>query len=503
MIKLTATDTFIIAEEGESPRTISGVAVPWNTEATVSDGTRVMFERGSLATSGKNPKLLKYHDDTAPVGIVTGRVDSEKGMLFTARISATSEGNDMLELIKDGAVDAVSVGVNPVDYSFNDQGVMVISRGDWVELSLVTAPAFRGATITEVAATEAKPTEELQPMTDKIETAAAVAEVPAAAPAAPVWAAAKKEFKLPSAAEYMSKVLRGGAEAQQFFANIKAAAPDVVTTDTPGILPEPIVGPVYNNFRGLRPVVDAIGVKAMPGGGKVFRRPEVTTHTTIGASNGENANLDSGTFVVSNNNVTKEVYGGYVRLSEEDMDWTEPEVLGLLLDDMARIYANETDNVAADNLVTGATQTTSFSSPMTDPSNWAAWMYDASSAILTGSNGNLPTHLFLSPDQWAALGKLSDDANRPLFPQVGPMNAFGTLQPGGTAGNAFGLVVVVDRNFASGTIIIGDPSGYEIFEQQKGAIQVEAADGSLSRYIKFRGYFATLMIDAQKFRKAV
>jgi hypothetical protein len=83
------------------------------------------------------------------------------------------------------------------------------------------------------------------------------------------------------------------------------------------------------------------------------------------------------------------------------------------------------------------------------------------------------------------------------------MNAFGTLQPGGTTGNAFGLTVVVDRNFASGTIIIGDPSGFEIFEQQKGAIQVEAADGSLSRYIKFRGYFATLMIDAQKFRKAV
>ncbi|NBW18531.1 MAG: hypothetical protein EBR82_62220, partial [Caulobacteraceae bacterium] len=371
MIKLTATDTFIIAEEGETPRTISGVAVPWNTEATVSDGTRVKFERGSLATNGKNPKLLKYHDDTKPVGVVTGRVDSEKGMLFTARISATSEGNDMLELIKDGAVDAVSVGVNPIEFSYDDQGTMVISRGDWVELSLVTAPAFRGATITEVAATESKPTEELQPMTDKIETAAAVAEVPAAAPTQPVWAAAKKEFKLPSAADYISKVLRGGAEAQQFFANIKAAAPDVVTTDTPGILPEPIVGPVYNNFRGLRPVVDAIGVKAMPGGGKVFRRPEVTTHTTIGASNGENAALDSGTFVVSNNNVTKEVYGGYVRLSEEDMDWTEPAVLGLLLDDMARIYANETDNVAADNLRSGATQTTAFTSPMTDPANWA------------------------------------------------------------------------------------------------------------------------------------
>ena len=502
MIKLTATDTFIIAEEGESPRTISGVAVPWNTEATVSDGTRVMFERGSLATSGKNPKLLKYHDDTAPVGIVTGRVDSEKGMLFTARISATSEGNDMLELIKDGAVDAVSVGVNPVDYSFNDQGVMVISRGDWVELSLVTAPAFRGATITEVAATEAKPTEELQPMTDKIETAAAVAEVPAAAPAAPVWAAAKKEFKLPSAAEYMSKVLRGGAEAQQFFANIKAAAPDVVTTDTPGILPEPIVGPVYNNFRGLRPVVDAIGVKAMPGGGKVFRRPEVTTHTTIGASNGENANLDQGTFVVSNNNVTKGVYGGYVRLSEEDMDWTEPEVLGLLLDDMARIYANETDNVAADNLLSGTSQSEPITSRIV-PGDWVSAIYNAASTILTNSNGNLPTHLFLSPNNWAYLGKLVDDADRPLFPNIGPMNAFGAVSPGSAVGNAFGLSVVVDRNFAADTAIVGHPDGFEIFEQQKGAIQVEAADGSLSRYIKFRGYFATLMIDATKFVKLI
>ena len=504
MIKLTATDTFIIAEEGESPRTISGVAVPWGVEATVSDGTRVKFERGSLPVNGRKPKLLKYHDDTQPVGIVTSRLDTEKGMMFTARISATSEGNDMLELIKDEAVDAVSVGVNPVDFSYDDQGVMVISRGDWVELSLVTAPAFKGATITEVAATQGKSDEqELQPMTEKIETAAAVAEVPAAAPSAPLFAQAKKEFKLPSAAEYISKILRGGAEAQQFIANIKAAAPDVVTTDTPGILPEQILQPVYNNFRGLRPVVDAIGVRAMPGGGKVFRRPVVTTHTTIGVSNGENQPLDSGTFVVSNENVTKAVYGGYVKLSEEDMDWTEPAVLGLLLDDMARIYANETDNVAADNLVTGATVTTAFTSPMTDPANWALWMYTAASSILSTSNGNLPTHLFLSPDQWSALGRLSDDASRPLFPQVGPMNAFGNLQPGQAAGNAFGLTVVVDRNFASGTIIIGDPSGFEIFEQPKGAVQVEATDGSLSRIIKFRGYFATLMIDAQKFRKAV
>ena len=500
MIRLTAENTFVLAEDGESPRTISGVAVPWNTEATVSDGTRVRFERGALPVTGKKPKLLKYHDSEQPVGVVTGRLDSEEGMLFTARISATSEGNDMLELIKDEAVDSVSVGVDVVDATYDDNGTMIIKKANWVELSLVTAPAFKGAMITEVAATE--PQEETTTMSEvKVE---APAEVPAPAPAPQMlFAAPRKEFKLPSAAEYISKIIRGGSEAQEFLANIRAAAPDVVTTDTPGILPEPILGPVYNNFRGLRPVVDAIGVRAMPGGGKVFRRPKVTTHTTIGASNGENANLDQGTFVVQNNNVTKGVYGGYVRLSEEDMDWTEPEVLGLLVDDMARIYANETDEVACTNLATDTSANTeSFTvANIADPEEWITWMYAAAQDILTDSNGWLPTHLFLSPLRWSQLGKLVDTADRPLFPQVGPMNAYGNVQPGSTAGNAFGFSVVVDRNFTD-EMILGHPDGFEIYEQQKGALQVEAADGSLSRYIKFRGYFATLTIDVKKFKRA-
>jgi len=337
-------------------------------------------------------------------------------------------------------------------------------------------------------------------MSEQVE---ATVETPAPAPAPQlIWAEAKPKFKLPSAAEYISKILTGGSDAQQFLANLRAAAPDVTTADSPGILPEPILGPVYNNFRGLRPVVDAIGVKAMPGGGKVFRRPVVTTHTTIGLSNGENAALDSGQFIISNNDVTKAVYGGYVKLSEEDLDWTDPNVLSLLIDDMARIYANTTDNVAADALVSG-TSATAVWAELTDPGEAVAFVYDAAQEILEDSNGNLPTHLFVSPNVWRSLGQMEDAAGRPLFPQVGPMNAFGNVQPGTTNASAFGLTVVVDRNFASNTAIVGDPSGFEIFEQPKGAVQVEATDGSLSRIIKFRGYFTTFMVDADKFVKRV
>jgi HK97 family phage prohead protease len=491
MIRLTAQNTFVLAEDGESPRSISGVAVPWNTEATVSDGTRVRFERGSLPITGKKPKLLKYHDSEQPVGVVTGRLDSEEGMLFTARISATSEGNDMLELIKDEAVDSVSVGVDVIDASYDDNGTMVIKKANWVELSLVTAPAFKGAMITEVAATE--PQEETTTMSEvKVE---ASVEAPAPAPQM-LFAAPKKEFVMPTAGEYISKLCQGGAVAAEFLANLKAAAPDVVTTDTPGLLPTPILGPVYNNLIGRRPVIDAIGARAMPGGGKVFSRPKVTTHTTIGASNGENQPLDAGTFVVAKENVTKAVYGGYVKLSEEDIDWSEPEVLGALVDDMSREYGKQTEDAVEAALKAGIT-TTRAAFDVTDPAEWAAWIYGASQTILNAST-HLPTHLFASPSFWGALGQLSDTADRPLFPQVGPMNAFGNVAPGTLSANAFGLSVVVCP-YESDFLAIGAADGFEIYEQQKGAIQVEATDGSLSRIIKFRGYLATLMLDASKF----
>ena len=498
------------AQDGQPSRSITGLAVPWNVATTDSLGTKVMFQAGSLPEDGRPPRLLEGHDPAKVRGIVTERVSTDEGMMFTAKLAKTSAADETMELLLMGAYDSVSVGVVPTKFSFDNDGTMIVSEARWQELSIVAEPAFEQARIEKVAASahEATPDEDPTPETISEEEIVETPEtVEATVPTAPIqFAQPAKAFALPSASDYIAKFMAGGAEFAEFNARIRAAAPDVVTTDTPGILPEPIVGAVYNNFRGLRPVVDAVGVRAMPAGGKVFRRPSVTTHTTIGASNGENANLDQGTFVVSDNQVTKGVYGGYVRLSEEDMDWTDPAVLGLLVDDMGRIYANETDNVACDNLKTGlqaAGQNLSFTTAnIGDPTDWVTWMYDAAKLILTGSNGNLPSALMLSPDMFAALGKLEDGQERPLFPQVGPMNAFGQVQPGSTAGNAFGLTVIVDRNFEDDTIIIGDPSGYEIFEQQKGAISVEAADGSLSRYIKFRGYFATLLIDPTKFIKA-
>jgi len=506
LIRFDADATLITAQAGDAtqPARISGLAVPWDVVATVSDGTSVQFARGAFDVSQKAAKLIENHDMSQLRGVVSTLTDSPAGLEFEATLADTRASRDAVALLQAGAYDSVSVGAHPITFTTDPAGVMTVTEARLVELSLVAVPAFADAVITNVAATSPDPDPE--PDTEDEEMSDAVTAEPIAAeatiPTNPIiYAEAKRPFIMPSPAEYISAFLTGGTKFDAMQAGIQAAAPDVINTDLPGILPVPIVAPVYSNFIGNRPVVDAIGARAMPGGGKVFIRPKVTTHTTIGVQSTENSTLDDGTFVVDDLQVTKATYGGYVTLSEQAIDFTTPEVIGLLLDDMARIYANTTDNVAADALVAGATNTNAFGNDATNPEQWAAFISTAAQDILSSSNGNLPTHLFVSPNMWGYLLGLVDTAGRPLFPSLGPMNAYGDLAVTDIAGMAFGLRVVVDRNFATDTVIVGDASGFEIFEQQKGAISVDVPS-TLSRTIAFRGYFSTLMIDLDKFIKA-
>jgi HK97 family phage prohead protease len=497
--------TLDAAAGDESPRSITGIAVPWYpVSATVSSGEKVAFKRGAFDLNAKAPKLLENHDMTQLRGTVPELIDLDAGLGFTGVFARTPASDVAIELVKAGAYDSVSVGAVPVKFKYDKDGVMVVSQANLIEISLVAQPAFADAVITEIAASEPEADEtptpdipEEEPMSNENPAVEASAEI---VPTTPIYAQARRVVELPTAVEYISAALSGGDQWRAMSEALRAAAPDITTTDTPGLLPTPILAPVYNNFLGRRPVVDAIGVKAMPAGGKVFIRPEVTTHTTIGASIAEQS-PSQGTLVVFNNQVTKQIFGGFVNISEADLDWSDPAILQVVLDDMGRIYANETDNYAADQLAAGATTTQNFAAADAGkPEVWSASIAQAAATILSASNGNLPTHLFVAPGIWQDLLALSDDSNRPLFPQIGPMNAFGNLAPGQANGNAFGLQVVVDRNFGSALCVVGDASGYELFEQQKGAISIDSPS-TLSRTLAFRGYFAALMIDSSKFVK--
>jgi len=510
MIRFIADLPTIDAAAGDDkPATVTGIAVPWApTTAVVSNGQRVAFARGAFDVNQKPAKLLENHDPAQLRGVVNSIADMDEGLGFTATFARTRASEDAIELVKAGAYDAVSVGANPIESHYDkDLKATVVTKASLEEISLVSMPAFVDAKITEIAATSpeeepSSPEQEPNPTQDSeeenMDTQPTIVE--AAVATTPIYATAKREFQMPSAGEWISAQLQGGAYAANFNANLRAAAPDVTTADLDGILPLPIVTPIYSGIQGLRPVCDAVGVRAMPASGKIFIVPKITTHTSIGGPATQNTTITAGQYIVDDIQVTKDIYGGYVEVSEASIDWSSPEVLQGLIEDMAKKYALATDDAAADALLAGTSQTTGNVAP-TDPADWIAKVYACANTIL--HNGYyLPDHLFVSGDVFAQLGQLVDSQDRPLFPQVGPMNAFGSITPGSREATVFGLRLVVDTNFAAKTTIVGAAAtgAFRVYEQQKGTISIDNPS-TLSRTIAFRGYFAPKMIDANQFMK--
>jgi HK97 family phage prohead protease len=522
MIRFTAQSVTIDAAAGDGTpsRTISGIAVPYGVPATVSDGTEVIFEQGSLPIEGKNPRLYMNHDSNQAIGIVTERVETEEGMMFTAKISKTLAGDEALQLALDGVLDSVSVGVNPTKTRANEDGSVTVLAADWIELSMVPVPAFAGAVITDIAASIhhepeqtdnneiQKPTEETEPMSE------ATPVIEATIPTASLPAVPKRKFDLPTPGEYLAAMHIGGdtfrnvaAAAQEYMKSkqsaLEAAAGDIVTTDTPGLLPVPVLGPVFQDLNFIRPVVNAIGARAMPNGGasKTFIRPTITTHTSVAAQSSELAAASATTMVIASNTVTKTTLAGQVTLSVQDVDFTDPASLQIILNDLLGEYLISSDNVAADAITAGATASGStWTVTANDPSSLISAIYTAAYNILNATNF-LPDHIFVSPNVWQALGAQLDGDKRPVFPYTAASGLMGVNGMGvsnitvANTFNPFGLNLVADRNFAAGTMVVARGQAIEFYEQIRGLMSVELPS-TLGRNFSYAGYVSTFIADS-------
>jgi HK97 family phage prohead protease len=526
MLKLISHDLTLDASkvEGVPSRTVSGVAVPYGVAATVSDGTKVIFEAGSLPTEGKAPKLYVNHDSEQAVGIVTERVETPEGMMFSARFSKTSRAEEALQLSLDGVIDSVSVGVNPTKFKIQDDGTMLVQAADWLELSLVTGrPAFADAVITQVAASEPEsiPQDEAEISNIKLEVLEQEKEnmseetpIEAAIPTSPVvFAESKREFKMPSAGEYLAAMHIGGdtyrkvnaafqEAARKGQSAIEAVSQDL-TTDTPGLLPVPVLGPVFQNYNFMRPTVSAFGTRAMPqGSGISFTRPSITTPTAAGVQSTQGTAVTSQTMVLAANTVTRQTVAGSIQIAQQTMDFTDPAAMNVILSDLAGQYLKQSNDIAIDYLVSQK-QASGYTWTVTagDVSTLITGIYGCAENISATTN-LFPTHLVCSVDVWKKLGSQVDDVNRPVFPAIGAPGLIGqnTLGAGSAASwsgmNPLGLEIVVDGSAAAGTMLVVHAPAVEFYEAQQGMRSVEVPD-LLARTFSYYGYFATFVQDAQ------
>jgi HK97 family phage prohead protease len=531
MMRFTSSTFSVDAATDDGPkRTITGIALPYNTEATVSGGQTVSFLPGSLPTEGKAPKLYMSHDSTQAIGLVTERTDDDEAMYFTAKVSTTALGDEALILAADGVLDSVSVGVNPTKFSFNEDGVMIVEAADWMELSLVPQPAFAGATITDVAAsiptsedevsnnTETAPDE--PEVTEPQENPVSETPAPEVIEASTVFAQPKRKFDLPTPGEYLAAMHIGGttfdnvaAAARDYVASKQSAfqfaAGDVLTTDTPGLLPVPVLGPVFANLnQAIRPVVAAIGARAYPDGGnqKTFIRPTWTTHTSVATQSTELTAVSATTPVIASNVISKTTLAGQVTLSLQDVDFTSPGSMDIIINDLMGQYMQASDNLAADGLVAGGTASgATWSVTANDPSTLISAIYTAAYNILLDTNF-LPDHIFVAPGVWQALGAQLDGDKRPVFPYVGAAGLMGVNGMGAAnitvanTFNPFGLNLVADRNFAAGTMVVARGAAIEFYESIRGLLTRDEPS-TLGKVMSYHGYASLFVADAKQVQK--
>lgn len=138
------------AEVDAEARTVRGLAVPYNETISVW-GMRERLAPGSV--EGDGAKLFFRHSE--PIGIVTSGADSDAGWNIAAKISTTARGDEAYTLARDGVLDGLSIGFEPLEWHIErddelDADVTVYTRVRVREVSLVPFPAYPSATITEV-----------------------------------------------------------------------------------------------------------------------------------------------------------------------------------------------------------------------------------------------------------------------------------------------------------------------------------------------------------------
>jgi HK97 family phage prohead protease len=140
-------------------RTVCGIAVPFDTPTTIRefyDEYEESFARGAFAKTiserGDRVKFLYQHDSDAPIGKATALREDASGLYAEFRVSKTQRGDEVLELIRDGALDSFSIGFNPIAHTSPTRGHVVRTEVKLREVSAVTFPAYESALMSGVRA---------------------------------------------------------------------------------------------------------------------------------------------------------------------------------------------------------------------------------------------------------------------------------------------------------------------------------------------------------------
>ena len=135
----------IIKSIADNNITITGYASVYN----VVDQQNDIITKGTfLNPDNQIVKFLWQHDIIQPIGAIKSLHEDNYGLQIEAVINGNiRSGREAIELVKQGAVDGLSIGFNLQSAYYNHLGQRVIEKAELLEVSIVTFPANTHAKI--------------------------------------------------------------------------------------------------------------------------------------------------------------------------------------------------------------------------------------------------------------------------------------------------------------------------------------------------------------------
>jgi HK97 family phage major capsid protein len=276
------------------------------------------------------------------------------------------------------------------------------------------------------------------------------------------------------------------------------AAAHQTTADNAGLIPSPIIQPVVNFVDSNRPLVTWLGPRQLPG--QNWSRPKVTQHTTVAVQSAEKAELVSQKMLITKLAATAATYGGYVNVSRQDVDFTQPGIMDVIINDLAGVYAQVTEAAAGTAFDTAATAGLGLPTGAITEAQIAASLWDAAERIFTAVKGQGRLAAFMPP---AMLGDIG-----PLFPPVSnvPSQSAGGFSAAdfssGLVGQISGIPIYVSAGVPALHILVLSSAAGEVYEDRIGSLQV-VEPSVLGVQVAYAGYFTSLTVEATGMVKIV
>jgi HK97 family phage major capsid protein len=300
----------------------------------------------------------------------------------------------------------------------------------------------------------------------------------------------------------------GDRDASQRLEVYNRVAAHQKTSDNPGLIPTPVVGEVINFIDSARPLVSFLGPRDMPS--QNWSRPKVTQGTSVavqgsaGAAADEKSELTSQKMTITNVTGTAVTYGGYVNVSRQNIDFSNPSAMDVVVNDLAARYAIQTEAALGAALIaaTGETELTTALAGTATATELTNALWSAVGSIYTATKGAGRLALAVSPTKLASWAS--------VFAPVNPQNA---QSAGFTAGNfgqgimgyIAGIPVIMSAGIAGAGTDFGvlfSTAAIEVYEQRVGTLSV-VEPSVLGVQVAYAGYFSPMTIESTGIRRIV